>query len=135
MLDFGSINWLAVVVGVIFTNVLGYLWFNQLFGNRYLSIKGMTRDEIEDPGGGQYAVTLVSSAVAMIALALVVNAFAPGSLVEGVIAGVVAWVLAAVATYAHGFFEGIKPGVWGLFAVYQLVSWAVMGAVFAVWTV
>jgi hypothetical protein len=26
MLDFGSINWIAVVVGVIASNVLGFLW-------------------------------------------------------------------------------------------------------------
>lgn len=133
MLDFDSINWIAVVVGVIFTNVLGFLWYGALFGKRWMEMSGKTEEDTQlEPAS--FATTLVASALAMIALALVVNAFAPVSLVDGVIAGVVAWVLAAVATYVHGFFEGVKTSVWGLYAAYQLVSWAVMGGVFAAWT-
>lgn len=135
MLDFGSINWLAVVVGVIYSNLLGYFWYGALFGNRWLQIKGVTREEIDaQTDNRMFIVTVAASAIAMIALALVVGAFGAASFVDGLIVGVVAWVLAAVATYVHGFFEGVKAGVWAIYAFYQLVVWAVMGGVYAVWT-
>ena len=135
MLDFGSINWIAVVVGVIVSNVLGFLWYGPLFGERWMRMIGKTRDEI-DANPTMYLVTVVSSALTMIVLALMVDAFEAGDFVEGLIIGVVANIgLSATSTFVYTTFEGPPLGVWGLFVVYQLLIFAVMGGVFAVWTV
>ncbi len=135
MLDFGSINWIAVVVGVIASNVLGFLWYGPLFGKRWMAMIGKAEDEIE-ASPTMYLVTVLSSALTMIVLALAIDAFGAGDFVEGLIIGAVVNIgLSATSTYVYTSFEGPPVGVWGLFAIYQLLIFALMGGVFAVWTV
>jgi hypothetical protein len=135
MLDFGSINWIAAVVGVIASNALGFLWYGPLFGKRWMAMIGKTEDEIE-ASSTMYLVTVVSSALTMIVLALVVDAFGAGSFVDGLIIGAVANIgISATSTFVYTTFEGPPIGVWGLFVIYQLLIFAIMGGVFAVWTV
>ena len=135
MLDFGSINWLAVVVGVVVSNALGFLWYGPLFGERWMRMIGKTRDEIE-ASPTMYIVTIVSSLLTMIALALVVDAFGAATFVEGLIIGAVVNIgLSGASTYVYTSFEGPPVNVWALFAIYQLLIFALMGGVYAVWTV
>ena len=133
MLDFGAVNWLAVVAGVVFSMILGFLWYGPLFGKRWMAMSGKTEEDTQaEPS--MWILTIIASALAMTALALIVAAFGADSFADGVIAGVVPWVLAAAALFTHSLFEGTHTGVWALFVVYQLIVWGVMGGVFAVWT-
>jgi len=135
MLDFGSINWIAVVVGVVVSNALGFLWYGPLFGERWMRMIGKTQDEIE-ASPTMYLVTGISSLITMIVLALAIDAFGAGSFVEGLIIGAVVNIgISATSTFVYTSFEGPPVNVWGLFAIYQLLVFAVMGGVFAVWTV
>ncbi len=135
MLDFDSINWLAVLAGVVVSNALGFLWYGPLFGDRWMRMIGKTRDEIE-ASPIIFVVTIVSSLLTMIVLALVVDAFGAASFVEGLIIGAVANIgLSGASTYVYTSFEGPPVNVWALFAIYQLLIFALMGGVFAVWTV
>ncbi len=135
MLDFSSINWLAVLVGIVASNVLGIFWYIPLFGKRWLRMIGKTQDEVE------FSTTMIVAAnvsflVTMIVLALVVDAFGAESFVDGLIVGAVVNIgLTAASTYVYTSFEGPPVGVWGLFAIYQLLVFAAMGGVFAVWKI
>lgn len=134
MISFADVNWLAVIVGVIGSNVLGFLWYGPLFGETWMRMIGKTRDQIE-ASGSMYVVTIVGAAIAMTALAIFVGAVGASTLVEGLIAGAVAWIgLGATATFLYTTFEGPPVNVWFLNAVYNLIVWAVMGGVFAIWT-
>ena len=123
---------MAVLAGVIFTMILGFLWYGPLFGKRWMAMIGKTEDEIE-ASNSMFLTTAVAALIGMTALALVVGAFGATSFLDGVIAAIVGWALAAVATYVYSSFEGPPLGVWFLFAAYQLVAWAIMGGVYAVW--
>jgi hypothetical protein len=47
----------------------------------------------------------------------------------------VVWLgIGATATLTTGTFEDVPRGAWVLFALYQLVVYAVQGLVFAIWT-
>lgn len=130
MPSLSDVNWLGVLIGVIFSNALGFLWYGPLFGKTWLNMIGKTEDEIEaEPT--MYVVTALASAVAMIGLSVIVTAFGAATLVEGIVAGLVAFIaLGAPATFVYTTFEGPPTNVWGLFAAYQLVVYGVMGAVF-----
>ncbi len=134
MISFAEVNWLAVIVGVIGSNVLGFLWYGPLFGETWMRMIGKTRDEIE-ASSSMYIVAIVGAAIAMTVLAVFVNAIGAASFVDGLIAGAVAWIgLGATATFLYTTFEGPPTNVWFLNAVYNLIVWTVMGGVFAVWT-
>jgi hypothetical protein len=133
MVSFAGVNWLAVLVGVVATNALGFLWYGPLFGETWLRMIGKKREELH-ASSSMYVVTAVASAITMVALSLIVHAFGAGSFVQGLIAGVVTWVgIGATATFVYTTFEGPPTNVWMLNAAYQLVIYAVMGGVFAIW--
>lgn len=133
MISFANVNWLAVIAGVIGSNVLGFLWYGPLFGEMWMRMIGKTRDEIQ-ASSSMYVVTVVTSAIAMTVLAVFVGAVGASSFLDGLVAGVVAWIgLGATATFLYTTFEGPPVNVWFLNAVYNLIVWAVMGGIFAVW--
>jgi hypothetical protein len=75
-------------------------------------------------------VALIISSV----LAMVVQATGATTLLGGLLVGVVAWVgLGATATFVVTVYEGPPVSVWLLNADYQLVVYAIQGAIFAVW--
>ncbi len=101
MLGFSSINWIAVVVGVIVSNVLGFLWYGPLFGKRWMAMIGKTEDEIE-ANPTMYLVTVLSSALTMIVLALAIDAFGAADFVEGLMIGAVVNLgISATSTFVY----------------------------------
>jgi len=47
MVSFAGINWLAVLVGVVFSNALGFLWYGPLFSKPWLKALGKTEAEVQ----------------------------------------------------------------------------------------
>jgi hypothetical protein len=133
MISFDAVNWLAVVVGMVVSMVLGALWYGPLFGKTWLRLIGKMEDEIEaDPM--DYAKTAVAAFVAMLFLNLVVASFGAGSFVSGlVLGGLVFLGFGATQTFVYTTFEGPKESVWLLYSAYQIIVFAVMGGVFAIW--
>jgi hypothetical protein len=133
VISFDAVNWLAVVVGMVISMALGALWYGPLFGNLWLRMIGKTADEIEgDPM--DYVKTAVAAFVAMLFLNLVVVGFGTQSLVNGMVAGALAFIgFGATTTFVYTTFEGPEERVWLLYAAYQLIVFVIMGGVFAVW--
>lgn len=131
MPPFSEVNWLLVVVGVVVSNGLGFLWYGPLFGAAWLRMIGKSMDEIESDAS-MFLVTALASLVSMIALALLVAGFGARGLFQGLIAGGVAAVgFSAPATLVYSEFEGPSRSVWFLYSAYQFVVYLIMGALFA----
>jgi hypothetical protein len=133
MISFDAVNWLAVVVGMFVSMVLGFLWYGPLFGKTWLRLIGKSADEIEsDPM--DFVKTAVAAFVAMLFLNLVVASFGADSFVNGLILGALVFLgFGATQTFVYTTFEGPKGSVWLLFNAYQIIVFAVMGGVFAIW--
>jgi len=133
MVSFAGINWLAVIVGVVVSNALGFLWYGPLFGNAWMRMIGKRREEIQSEPS-MYIITMVASAITMVVLAVIVRAMGSANLLEGALAGAVTWLgIGATATFVYTTFEGPPTNVWALNGAYQLVVYVVMGALFAIW--
>jgi len=90
MVSFAGINWLAVIVGVVVSNALGFLWYGPLFGNAWMRMIGKRREEIQSEPS-MYIITMVASAITMVVLAVIVRAIGSANLLEGALAGAVTW--------------------------------------------
>jgi hypothetical protein len=133
MISLSSVNWLAVIVGMVVSMALGALWYGPLFGKTWLRLINKTADELE-ADAMMYVKTAVAAFVAMLFLNLVVSSFGSHTFVNGLITGALVFVgIGATQTYVYTTFEGPKESVWLLFCAYQLLVFAVMGGVFAVW--
>lgn len=133
MISFTGLNWWAIIVGVVVSNVVGMLWYGPLFGKAWLRMIGKRADEIEaDPM--MYVKTTLASLIYMIALAVIVKAFGANTLVQGLLVGALASIgISATSTYVYSEFEGPPTKVWFLFSDYHLVVFLIMGALFAIW--
>lgn len=132
MPPFSQVNWLFVLVGVVVSNGLGFLWYGPLFGETWLRLIGKRAEEIEaEPS--MYLKTAGASLIGMVTLALVVSGFGAEGMFEGLVAGAVTAIgFSATSTYVYSEFEGPPTGVWLLYSTYQLVVYLIMGAAFAI---
>ena len=64
-----SINYLAVLVCVVVSMPLGFVWFGPLFGKPWAKHMGMA--DMEQPGGGEMAKSMVLYAVGSFLIAFV----------------------------------------------------------------
>jgi len=133
MPSLAGINWIAVLAGVVFSNALGFLWYGPLFSKPWLKALGKTEAEVQG-SPTMYIVTLVTSFITMIVLAMAVNAFGSAGLLAGAVLGAVLNVgLVGTASYVSTLFEGRSNTLWWINALYNFVVFVVMGAVLAIW--
>jgi hypothetical protein len=48
---FGQVNWVAVVLGAVFSMLLGFLWYGPLFGKLWLRSIGKKQEELSSNAG------------------------------------------------------------------------------------
>ena len=135
-MDFGSINWLAVIVSVIASMIIGSIWYHPaVFYKPWLATLGKSWEN--RPQGAMvsmYAFTILASLVEAIALALVFQNHLGGtSAVAGATAGFLIWLgFVAPTNLVNKLFAGQGWKGWlieaGNHLVYLLVAGAILGA-------
>lgn len=133
MHHFGSLNLLAVLVAALSGFVIGGLWYGPLFGKPWMAASGMTKEK-----GAQ------GNPVLIFGLAFVLNLVIAIGL-SSLLNGQGGWLLGLHEGFAAGlFFVATALGVIYLFerrplkhflvnAAYQVVAFAVMGAIIGAW--
>jgi hypothetical protein len=131
---FGQVNWIAVVLGAVFSMLLGFLWYGPLFGKIWLRSIGKKEEELGGGGAGMYIFAFLAALVSAYVLAVLVGALGINVWWRGVLLGAVVSVgIGSMAALVNGIFHRISAVAWLLFALYQLLLNAVEGLVFAVW--
>lgn len=141
-MDFGSINWLAVVACVVLSMVSGSLWYNpKTFFPAWW--KGIGKADGGQPGSGGMAMTwmltALSSLVQAIFMALLVTAMGnltPGgpTAASGALTGFLIWLGFVAPTYlVNKLFAGHGLKVWAIEVGNHLVNFVLFGAIFGTW--
>lgn len=141
-MDFGSINWLTVVVCVIVSMVSGAVWYSpKTFFPAWW--KGIGKSEKDAPGsenmGMTWTLTVLSSFVQAVFMSLMVTAMGsmtPGgaTLVSGATAGFMLWLGFIAPTYlVNKLFAGHGLKVWAIEAGNHLVNFIFFGAILGAW--
>jgi hypothetical protein len=137
-MDFGAINWLAVIVSVIASLVIGSIWYSpSVFFKPWLATLG--RKWEDRPQGGQgsmvgmYAFTILAALVETVALAFVLNTMGSSNAGTGAAAGFMIWLgFVAPTNLVNKLFSGQGWKGWlieaGNHLVYLLVAGAILGA-------
>lgn len=115
---------------------LGFLWYGPLFGKPWLAImkkKGFKREQMR-ASPGMYVLALLCALVASYVLAVVIRSLGITVWWNGLITGAILWIgVGAAAMLTNSIFESEPKGLWALFSLYELVMFAGLGVVFAVW--
>lgn len=135
-MDFGSINWLAVVVCVVVSMISGSLWYNPktLFPAWWDVVGGGK----ETPGmqnmGMTWGLTLLSSFVQAVAMSFMVDNMGATDAASGALVGFMLWLGFIAPTYlVNKLFAGHGLKVWAIEAGNHLVNFLLFGAILAAW--
>lgn len=135
-MDFGSINWLAVVVCVVVSMVSGSLWFNP---NTFYPAwwKAIGRSENDQPGmqnmGMVWGGTILSSFVQVVSVALMINVMGSMTAGSGAMAGFMLWFgFVAATSLTNKLFAG-QLQAWVYEAGNHLVNFLLFGAILGAW--
>ena len=142
-MDFGSINWLAVVVCVVVSMISGTIWYNpKAFFPAWW--KGIGKSDTEQPGSGggmamTWTLTVLASVVQAVFMSLMVTAMGsmtPGgaTLASGALAGFILWLgFVAPTNLVNKLFAGHGLKIWAIEAGNHLVNFVLFGAILGAW--
>ncbi len=143
-MDFGSINWLAVLVAGISSFVVGGIWYSPgLFGKAWMKDNGFTEDDVKKGNRGMiFGWTFIFSLLMAANLGMLLTDTPPEctgncahktDLASGIFYGFLTGIWTFCAIAIHSLFEQ-KP--WRLILIngfYSIVSLVLMGAIIGVW--
>ncbi len=135
-MDFGSINWLAVIVCVVVCMVSGTIWYNpKTFFPMWWKVVGAGK---EQPGmenmGMTWGLTLLSSLVQAISLAIMVNFMGGVDAMSGARIGFMLWSGFIAPTYlVNKLFAGHGLKIWAIEVGNHLVNFLIFGAILGAW--
>jgi hypothetical protein len=131
------VNWLAVLVSGIVIFVLGGLWYSPLlFAKKWVALMGKTEAELKAAAGGAapYVLVFICALATSFVLAVIINHFPPYNAARGVFVGALCWAgFAAPTSFGTATFSGTPKALWAINTGYNLVSFAIAGAILAAW--
>ena len=137
-IDLGSLNYLAIVVGIIINQALGAAWYGA-WGKPWMAEVGFTQEDLEAMKGTSrqwypYVVAIVSALIFTLGLALLVQGMGAEDFVGGLILGLLAAIAFIVTSYATTYsFEGRSLKLFLINIGYPVISYAIIGVLLAVW--
>ncbi len=140
MPDWGAIPWVGVLVAVIATQIIGFVWYGPLFGKAWMASLGKTPETMKaDPNQATMAQAVTGGVIASILSAITIAILLSLSETPDVASGLKIGLLVSVGIMAAnqvsgGLYEGRSAtGTW-INVAYSIVSMTVMGLIIgAMW--
>lgn len=135
MLDFSSLNWLAILAALVAHMVLGAVWFG-VFANPWSARAhpGKSKEEIQAGPKWIYAVAALSGLVAAIVLAALLDGLGVNDLGSALLVTLAIWVAFVALKYATTYaFEYRDWTLWAIDVGYPLVSLLAQAAILVLW--
>lgn len=133
-----TVNHLAVLVAVIASVVVGFLWYGPLFGKMWISLMGFTKKQMEEGKkkgmGKSYAIMILGAFVTAYVLAHFVQLLNAATVKDAISAAFWIW-LGFIATVMLGtvLWEGKSWKLYSLNIAYQFVSLALQAVILTLW--
>jgi hypothetical protein len=134
-MDFGSVNWLAVIVCVVVAMVSGFIWYHPaVFFKPWWRGIGKGESDPGNPNPMIYVFTILAAFVEAVSVGLVLNVMGTNTLAAGLGAGFMLWLgFVAPTNLVNKLFAGHGFTVWLIEAGNHLVNLLLFGAILAAW--
>lgn len=133
-MDFGSVNWLAVIVCVVVAMISGFIWYHpKLFFPAWW--EGIGRSgEAGNPNPMIWVFTIIAAFVQAVFISLMLNVMGSTTAVSGATAAFFLWLgFVAPTNLANKLFAGHGFKVWAIEAGNHLVNFLLFGAILGAW--
>jgi len=136
--DFGQMNWLAVLVAAVATFLLGGLWYSALFQKAWIKSQNLTDEQVARMKADMnpakfFGGMVVSYLVLAVVMAILVTSFDVRSVKSGALLGLLIWV-AVAAVHMTGHLASNKAiNAFAIDTLFQIIYLVGMGAILAAW--
>ena len=133
MLDFGELNWWAILLATVASFALGWLWYGPLFGRAWLEALGKSVEELQ-PSPTPFIISFVTALVTCVVLAAIMQGLGIANVAGGLALGLVAGIgFIATSMASDAAFCGWGTKLWGIQAGYRVVYSVIMGGIIGAW--
>lgn len=133
MLDFGDLNWWAILLATAAAFALGGLWYGPLLGKAWLAALGKSEDDIQ-PSPQPFVVSAIAAFVTCIVVAALMNGLQLTGLIAGLVFGLLTGIgFIATAMASDASFCGWGWRLWAIQAGYRVTYSMLMGGILGVW--
>ena len=133
MLDFGELNWWAILVATTAAFVLGGIWYGPVFGKAWMAAIGKTEDDLQ-PSPTPFIISFFTALLTCIVLAALMNALGIATLGGGLAMGALVGVgFIATAMASDTAFCGWGMRLFWIQSGYRVVYSIIMGGVLGIW--
>ncbi len=136
-IDFGAINWLAVVAATIFAMAFGMLYYMPFaVGNAWMDALGKTVEDFTSRGNHMlpFAVAIIGALLSVTTIAILVQLTGADTFIGGLVIGALAAVGLVLAPMATGYiFEGRPLKLYIINAAENSISLIVIALILTLW--
>jgi hypothetical protein len=136
-LDFGGINYWAVLVAAVGSFLVGGLWYGVLFAKPWVELQRFDEQELKQMERNQprnFGIFFVGDLVMATILALLIGAVGAGSALGGAGLAILLWLgIAATLGASKHAATNKKLAVFAINTSHELVSLLVMGLILGAW--
>lgn len=136
MLEFGDLNFWAILVAWLINCAVGAFWYSPAgFSASWQKHTGIDIMKIPEKEATRILMSVIAAGlVQAIALAVIVNSIGATTAPEGILVGIVAWLgLTAATTVGVTLYSGRSWKFWWLNSSYFLLVMTVNSAILAIW--
>ena len=129
-----TINHWGVLVTVVASQVLGFVWYSVAFGKAWAVGYRLDRDALDSTPTGAYIATLAGAALYSYALAILIGLLEIEGVAAGIALGAMVWAGIVVPRYLlHALFGKISVRSIAIDSGFDLIVSIVTGAILAAW--
>jgi len=140
-MEFSSINWLAVIVCVVVSMVVGFIWFGP---KTFFPIwwKAIGKSESQSPSVqnplAMWGLTIIAAFIQAVSMSLMVHALGSmmsggATLGSGALTGFMLWLGFVAPTSLTNKLFANQPKAWVLEAGNHLLNFILIGAILGAW--
>ncbi len=137
-LDFGSINWLAVVVYAVATFFIGGAWYGAVFAKAWVSVHGFKEDELAVMQKQQmrnFGIFILGDLIMATVIALVFARLGITTTMQGALMGALIWLgISATLGAARNAAYSKSIPAFLIDTCHELICIATMGAIIGGWS-
>ena len=130
-----DVNYVAILVATIAAMIIGFVWYlPAVAGKAWLAAIGKTEAEMRAAGKPSiYIAAVVVALVQMTVLAAVLGWAGVAGIQDGIIAGLLVWLLVFATVAMNVLFEGCSNSLYWVYGGNSLVTFVIAGAVIGWW--
>lgn len=134
MIDFTSLNYLAILVAVIINQALGAMWYSVLFGKTWMAEVGIKPEDISKKEAGKSMVLAILLAiVGYLVLALFIQAIGGDNWITGTLTGLGLGFFSLLLTGTNYAYEGKGIKLFLINVFYPILAYTIGGTIIGFW--